>query len=269
MECNQLVSVIIPTYNRAGTIEKSIRSVLKQTYSNIEIVVVDDGSTDNTEEIVCAIEDSRIRYIKAKENRGASAARNLGVREAKADIIAFHDSDDSWHDDKLEKQIRYLLLHPDYKMVYCAYCLQRYNGEFVKVPYLGTYGNLEGDILGTLLVNNTIGTPTMVMYKKCFEELHGFDETMECLEDWEFAIRFSRSYLIGYIDEILMDAFLLQGGISSNVANFCLNRCKMITKYKTELLQRELFDRVVMDLFKRAEGWGALELVKKLLLTQL
>lgn len=100
----ELISVVIPTYNRGFIIENSIRSVLNQTYKNIEVIIVDDGSTDNTEEVIKSINDKKIRYFKLKVNRGACYARNYGVSKAKGKYIAFQDSDDIFLPGKLEKQ---------------------------------------------------------------------------------------------------------------------------------------------------------------------
>lgn len=105
-----LISVIIPSYNRAFILTDAINSVLLQTYKNIELLFVDDCSTDNTEEIVKNITDSRFHYIRLEKNSGACTARNRGIKEAKGDYIAFNDSDDQWHIDKLEKQLSFLKL---------------------------------------------------------------------------------------------------------------------------------------------------------------
>lgn len=114
MSQNELVSVIIPTYNRANLILQAVKSVLNQTYKNFEIIIVDDGSSDNTEDVINVIHDNRIRYIKHAINKGASAARNTGIREAKGKYIAFQDSDDHWLPDKLEKQVKRIENTPDH-----------------------------------------------------------------------------------------------------------------------------------------------------------
>jgi len=101
-----IVSVIIPTYIRAHVLAKAIQSLLNQTYQDFEIIVVDDGSIDNTEEVVKSFNDPRIRYIRHKENCGGSAARNTGIRAAYGECIAFQDSDDEWLPEKLEKQMQ-------------------------------------------------------------------------------------------------------------------------------------------------------------------
>ncbi len=91
---NPLISVILPTYNRGYIVERAIKSVLNQTYKNLELIIVDDGSTDNTEEIVKSIEDKRIIFLKHKKNKGASSARNTGIKNSKGEYISFIDSDD-------------------------------------------------------------------------------------------------------------------------------------------------------------------------------
>jgi len=99
------ISVIIPTYNRAKLLNMSLASVLNQTYKNIEIIVVDDGSKDNIKEIINKLKDYRIKFIKLKINKAPSYARNLGIKKSKGEFISFQDSDDFIHEDKLEKQI--------------------------------------------------------------------------------------------------------------------------------------------------------------------
>lgn len=259
------VSVIIPTYNRERLIERSIRSVLNQSYTNIEVIVVDDGSKDNTEKVVKSINDERIIYYKQK-NGGAAKARNTGVRLATADYIAFHDSDDVWREDKLEKQMNFLMENPQYGMVYCNYEINKIDGLVFVVPRnLNVIGELDGDMFLTLLVNNTIGTPTMLLKKELFEELGGFDETLHCLEDWDFALKFSEYYYIGFLDEVLIDVYQQAGSVSTNGEGYFETRCRMIAKYKDVLWKNGLFDFVVGELFKLADKHNYLENVKVLL----
>lgn len=263
------ISVIIPTFNRSDKIEKSVRSVLDQTYPHLEIIIIDDGSKDDTEEVVKSINDERIRYIKNKQNEGASMARNMGVEYASASLIAFQDSDDVWRKDKLQKQMEYWKRNPEYALVYHSYLLHRLNHEAVSVPYAGTEGNLEGEIFSTLLQNNTIGTPTILMTKDSFLDCKGFDTSLDCLEDWDFVLRYSQKYAIGYCNETLLDAYQLEGGISSNPGAFYNCMCKMIARYKDELIKYKLFDTVIMRLFQKAENEGILDLVKEILFISL
>ncbi len=259
------VSVIIPTYNRAATLLNSINSVLQQTYSNIEVLIMDDGSTDNTQELVEGIADERVRYIRLPQNMGASGARNAGVAYAESEIVAFEDSDDLWRPDKLEKQMNYWREHPQVSMVYCACCLHDKDGEG-RFPNEQLEGELEGDIHAWLLLRNSIGTPAMLMYKDCFLDVGGFDTTLNSLEDWDFVIRFAEQYLIGYVDEALLDVYHTEGGISSRVGAYYESRCRMIASYRERLLAYGIFDYAVNDLFKRAQNRNMLEEVKKMLL---
>ncbi|MGB9587486.1 MAG: glycosyltransferase family 2 protein, partial [Armatimonadota bacterium] len=118
------VSVVIPTYNRALLVERAIRSVLGQTYTDFEVIVVDDGSTDDTKRILAdlAHEDPRVRWFHHSENRGAQAARNTGCRAAEGEYIAFLDSDNEWLSNKLHLQMELLKEHGEYiGVVYCGF----------------------------------------------------------------------------------------------------------------------------------------------------
>ncbi len=135
---NGLVSVITPSYNTAAYIADTIKSVQAQTYKNWELIIVDDCSTDNTDEVVAPfLSDSRIRYLKNEKNSGAALSRNYALREAKGKWIAFLDSDDVWLPEKLDKQLAFMAEH-DYKFTYTDYriCL---NGEWM--PYINTAPN--------------------------------------------------------------------------------------------------------------------------------
>lgn len=263
------ISVIIPTYNRADKIEKAVRSVLDQTYSNVEVLVIDDASTDNTRDVVESIQDRRIRYIRMEQNGGASAARNAGVSCADTEWIAFHDSDDVWRVDKLEKQINYKRSHSECDLIYSAYAMHFADGKELVVPNDSMVGKLEGDIFETLLQNNTIGAPTILIRKSVFKEQEGFDTSFKCLEDWDFVLRVSRGHRIGYVNEVLIDAYQTAGGVSSNISAFYNCRCRMIAQNKEELLKRGIFDSVVTSLLEKAQAIGILEIVQKMLMQSL
>lgn len=134
---NDLVSIVMPSYNTAQYIEESIQSVLDQTYSNWELIIVDDCSTDHAEEIVLSIKDDRIRYLKNTCNSGAAVSRNKALREARGKWIAFLDSDDVWHPEKLERQLRFMQEH-GYAFSYTNYSemdeLSRPLGRIVTGP---------------------------------------------------------------------------------------------------------------------------------------
>ena len=115
-----MVSVIVPTYNRGNVIGRAVKSILRQTWPHFEIIIVDDGSTDGTKAIVDELGDSRIRYMLLEQNAGVAHARNVGIQEAKYEYIAFLDSDDEWLPKKLELQMKRMLRCADeVGMVYC------------------------------------------------------------------------------------------------------------------------------------------------------
>ena len=130
-----LVSIIMPSYNTEAFIAESIKSVLAQTYTNWELIIVDDCSTDNTDAAVAAFDDARIKYIKNEKNSGAAVSRNRALREAQGKWIAFLDSDDLWFPEKLEKQIAFMTEH-DYKFTYTDYNIQL-NGTWLPYVYTG------------------------------------------------------------------------------------------------------------------------------------
>ncbi|MBR5451677.1 MAG: glycosyltransferase family 2 protein [Clostridia bacterium] len=131
-----LVSIIMPSYNTAGFIADSIKSVLAQTYDNFELIIVDDCSTDNTDEVVSFFEDPRIRYFKNEKNSGAAVSRNRALREAKGKWIAFLDSDDIWAPQKLEKQIAFME-NGGYGFSYTNYVEISENGEQLGILVTG------------------------------------------------------------------------------------------------------------------------------------
>lgn len=205
--CKPLVSIIIPTYNRLHTLPRAIASVLAQSYTNIEVIVVDDGSTDGTDKYMEAVVDTRVKYVRLKENRGPAGARNHGVEIAKGEYVAFQDSDDEWIVDKLEKQMELLLKNPDtMQMVYCAMQGMYEDGSrgeilpSIKIPM----DEKSGEIFEYLLQTCMIGTVAMVVSKKSFQDIGGFCEVLKSLEDYEFSLRFAKKNGIGFVDEVLV-----------------------------------------------------------------
>ena len=204
------VSVILPTYNRAGELGKAMQSVLDQTYPNLELIVVSDGSTDETEQVVKEFTDTRVRYIRSEKNRGLAYARNLGIREAKYDLLAFHDDDDLWKPEKLKKQVD-LLLNSDGRTGFC-YCEMSYfmlDGETVHIVPRREISAVRksGFLFPELLRRNFIGGPTLLIRKECLEEVGVFDEQLAIFEDWDMVLRLSKRYDAAFAAEPLYDYF--------------------------------------------------------------
>jgi len=209
------VSVILPTYNRSKTLERAINSVLKQTYSDLELIIVDDASTDNTEEIVKAFmnKDGRVIYIKHSSNTGPAGARNTGIKRSTGRYIGFQDSDDEWMPDKLEKQVKILDNSPSHTgMVYTAF-IRIFSNKSIYVPP-EKIRIKEGFIHYELLNGNFIGMPTTLIKKECFDRVGLFDESLPPLEDWELFLRISKYFSISYIDEALVAEFESEDSIS-------------------------------------------------------
>ena len=189
------VSVVIPAYNRAATIAAAIESVLRQTWGDFELIVVDDGSTDGTLAAAAEVEDPRVRLVANPRNMGAAGARNTGVAEARGTWVAFQDSDDEWLPGKLEKQMARLAANPDFVGAYCGLLtvggLDARPGERTELRYVPdpSVKPAEGDILEPLLERNMISTQTLVVRRDIFLALGCFDEATTPIEDWDFALR--------------------------------------------------------------------------------
>lgn len=210
-----MVSIIIPTYNRKDSILNSIRSVLNQTYLELEVIVVDDCSTDGTDKVVETIKDERVKYVKCDKNRGVATARNVGIENAGGEFIAFNDSDDIWRENKLELQMEELERHPEYGMVYCAFSRKKDQKFLYQIPRSSLpVEKLRGQIFNFLLTLNVIGTPAMLIRREVFEEVGNFSDHLRILDDYEFVLRVANKYQIGYINEILVDTYELEDSIN-------------------------------------------------------
>lgn len=209
-----LVSVVIPSYNRMDTIRRSINSVLNQTYKNIEIIVVDDGSIDDTLKNVEHLNIENIKILK-QDHKGANAARNLGISEAKGEFIAFQDSDDEWLPNKLERQITYMLVG-GYEACYCPFFLYENNRNGVFFPDYQDKQKYEEDLLEVLRVRNVISTQTLVIHRNIVSDVGVFDEEMPRCQDYEFVIRIIKKKKIGYINEPLVKVYRTENSISND-----------------------------------------------------
>lgn len=191
---NPRVSVIIPTYNRGRFILEAIDSVLSQEYPNFELLVIDDGSTDNTAAVVGAIDDPRLRYIQ-QDNRGRSNARNRALSLARGAFITFLDSDDLYLPSKISLQVQYLLDNPETGMIYTsAYCIDD-DGNMLQHRYEATVSGMIYEQIA-FFQPVTITLPTVMARREVFEQVGGFDEKMHRFEDTDMWRRISKSYRI-------------------------------------------------------------------------
>ena len=201
-----MISVIIPTYNRANKIENSVRSVLNQTYKDLELIIVDDGSKDDTKSVIDSIKDSRIRYC-CQENAGACAARNKGIKLSNGEYIAFHDSDDIWLPEKLSRQLQ-TMEKTGADIIFCQ--LRRLKaGE--RTRYLP-----EMDQSGFIAYNDLmvgIGTQALLM-KRVVAEDFSFDDRAPRYQDMEWLLRAAKKYTVYGMKEPLVDYYLSSDSIS-------------------------------------------------------
>ncbi len=256
-----LVSVIIPTYNRSDEIAKSIESVLKQSYSNIEVIIIDDGSIDNTEELIKNIDDERVVYFY-QNNQGTSSARNKGILLSNGKYIAFQDSDDEWLFDKLRRQVE-ILEGLGNKVAVCYCDMKRINLNGLETYWKAPHPVNTGDIIS----NNTldyqvygIGIQTVLVRKICVDEIGYFDLDLDRFIDLEWLIRLSLKFNFEYINEPLVN-FYESKGISTNSKALINARKKIYSKYERELKKNNLF--VISQKVRIAEAYWKDNDIKK------
>lgn len=194
------ISIIIPVYNGKKFIAEAINSVLRQTHKDYEIIVVDDGSTDDSGKVLEQFGD-KIRYFY-QQNKGISSARNMAIKEAKGEYIALLDQDDVWYPRRLEKQIEVFKIKPDTGMVYSTcYCINEKNEILYKLPY--NHKLCSGWVFKDLIFETFIPVPTVLIKKSVLDEVGFFNEKYSYAEESELFLRISRLYKIECIDEPL------------------------------------------------------------------
>ena len=226
------VSVIIPSFNSGEFLDEAIQSVAGQTYKNLEIIVVNDGSSDNTEEIVrrWQKQDSRIRYIEHRFNKGLAAARNTGIKNSYGEYIAFLDADDVWIPTKLEVQIHAI----EKEKVQGAFSNWWIWDNFSGSKKLAFFENpLRGskDIINSLVKKNFGNSSTFVTKKEIFNQIGFFDETLKASEDYDFWLRlFFNNIKIAWINEPLVFYRQHNSQMSLNIYRMKMSRLKIFKK---------------------------------------
>jgi glycosyltransferase involved in cell wall biosynthesis len=214
-----LVTVVLPTYNRARTLPRAIASVLNQDYRNLELLVVDDASSDDTAAVVAAVGDPRVRYIRLPRNGGASHARNAGLAEAKGAFIAFQDSDDEWLAGKLMKQVEaakaagdpaVTVFHP--KIVVGKDERARF-GRY-RVCCMHTVQPGEHDFIELIHANNLISPQALLISREAFSRAGYFDEDLVNNEDWAYGIELFYKSTVVFVEDPLVINYLQSDSIS-------------------------------------------------------
>lgn len=229
------VSIVLPTYEREALIGRSIRSVIEQTYDDFELIVVDDGSTDATAEEVARCGDRRISYIRLDENRGAAAARNVGIRHAAGRFIAFQDSDDEWLPTKLERHVRaFATCAPEVGVVYSDMHRIRRDGA--------TEYHCSPDVVPGVLIDPStrfyqvckLGIQSTVIRRECLTLVGGFNEDFPALEDLELFIRLSQRYKFHHL-RVPLVRYYETDGLSKNMAAKLVARALLLRLYQKDL----------------------------------
>lgn len=198
------ISVIIPTFNRATVLPRAVQSVLDQNYTDLELIVVDDRSTDMTAGLPILQSDARISFIEHSHNKGVSAARNTGIERARGTWIAFLDSDDQWHKEKLRCQVEWLHVHPDFSICQTQEVWIR---DGVRVNPPATHRKTEGDIFAASLQRCMITPSSVMIARSMFETVGGFDETFPACEDYDLWLRISVRFPVGLVDRYLLTRY--------------------------------------------------------------
>lgn len=211
-----LVSAIVPNYNYAHFLRETIDSILGQTYPDIEIIVVDDGSKDNSREVLDSYGD-RVRAIYQK-NAGVSAARNNGVRASTGEYLAFLDADDTWLPTKIEKQVARFAADPTLGLVHVGVTEVDADGSVRLERLEGVEGDVSGDLLMLKRAGVLGGGSGIMVPREIFDEVEGFDERMSTSADWDLFYQIAGRYPVGFVPELLIKYRVHNSNMHANVA---------------------------------------------------
>ena len=189
------ITVVIPTYNRYEFLQRALESVYSQSYMPSEVIIIDDGSTDSTSQIISQFPHAKYYFQK---NSGVSSARNLGIKNSTCQWVAFLDSDDTWHVDKLREHVKFHKQNPEILM---SYTDEKWIRNSVEVQVSKKFQKFEGDIFENCLSHCIIAPSATLMHKDLLNEVGLFDEDLEVCEDYDLWLRVALENKIGLIDE--------------------------------------------------------------------
>lgn len=247
---SNLTSVIIPTYNRSNCLQDAIESVFSQTYSNIELIVINDGSTDDTADHLEKY-NSEITTITNDENKGVSYSRNRGIKCATGEYVAFLDDDDQWRSDKLERQVEII---EDLPADYCGIYTGARTIQYGKV--IGeTHQRITGDIYPEIMVRFfAFPFTSFLLRRDAVEKIGKFDTTMNRGEDWDLTIRLAREYNFEAIDEPLVDRTIHEENVSGDPRHGVESRRDIWEKHGEDIKRYPQVKRRFDYLLRRYEG---------------
>ncbi|WP_414620605.1 glycosyltransferase family 2 protein [Calothrix sp. CCY 0018] len=221
------ISVIVPAYNSQNTISETITSVLQQSFSDFELIVINDGSTDRTLELLETVQDKRLK-IYSYPNGGLPAARNRGIVRATGEFLSFIDADDLWTSDKLELQLQALQKNPQAGVAYSwTICMGNNGNSF----HPGVSESFQGNVYPNLLVGNFIASGSNVLIRKqAIESVGYFDESLKSCEDWDYWLRLAPKWDFVVVPKPQIIYRLSSGAMSSKL--------DVMEKYQTLVLER-------------------------------
>ncbi|MEB8389456.1 glycosyltransferase family 2 protein [Rhodobacteraceae bacterium KMM 6894] len=234
------VSVVLPTFNRAHCLPGAMTSVLDQSFKDLELLIVDDASTEDIKAVVTEINDPRIRYLRLERNSGAAAARNVGLAKALGNYIAFQDSDDIWLPGKLAKQLELLKAQPPevgvvtgLKIIYGRDTARVHGpGRVDCAPDPNRPFTLQEDQLKRSLVENRISLQNALFRRDCMPDIAWFDPRAKANNDWEFVVRLSQHKLILEVVEPVVLAMLSPDSISAKPRKRATGFLRILQKNK-------------------------------------
>lgn len=235
-----LVTIFTITRNRCDLLPRAMRSILNQTYRNIEYIIIDSASTDNTESVVKGFSDNRIRYVKLDHNETFGHCLNMAVHLAAGKYVTELDDDDEYNLDKIEKQVNlFESLTEDYGMVYCW--MSYYDNSSRKLLSIHN-PSLKGYVFDAVVEKPLVsGTPTLLFRKSIFDAIGGYKEASEIgvESDWEFACRICERFKVDYVPESLVNVFINHGHVRmSNAKDYYAEIDKRIIKFHSFFLDR-------------------------------
>ena len=250
------VSVILAVYNGEQFVRESIESVLNQTHSNIQLIIINDGSTDQTDKIIREIKDDRIEIVTLPENRHISYATNVGMEKATGDYLAIIDSDDRWRNDKLEIQLEYLQAHPEHEGCFSWVDLIDKNGDVVNDRYLGIYKlfacqteTRKAWLRFFFFKGNRLSNPSSIVSMKAAKAVGKHDRFYIQAQDMDWWVRFTKKFSFGVIEEPLTQMRMREGG---NTSNYGSRADSKTYRFYNEMMQirYHFFDDMDAELFK-------------------
>jgi glycosyltransferase involved in cell wall biosynthesis len=227
------VSIIVPTYNRAHLVTETIDSILAQTFKDFELIVVDNESTDNTDEVIKSYTDGRIRYFRNQNNGLVAVNRNYGINKANGEYIAFCDDDDLWMPEKLERQVKLLDLNKELGLVYSDSYIMDENGNLERYTLLSSSKLFRGNVFDKLFQMNFIPMLTVMIRREVLSRVGGFDPKYIIAQDYDLWLRIAEHYPIDFTEEPLAK-YRIHGGSVSRNWELAANEGFRLTEYWLE-----------------------------------